>query len=163
MAISKEKKKEICAHITSAIDNSSSVVFVNFHGLSVSDTVGLRKELRRNGVNYVVAKKSLIKRAFVASKSKGEIVPLDGEIALAYGDDLIAPAREIYAFQKKHKGVIQILGGIFEGKIMEQEQMINIAAIPPLQILRAQFVNLINSPIQQFVMALDQIAKTKEV
>jgi len=58
MAISKEKKKEICGNMVFAIDNSSSVVFVNFHGLSVSDTVTLRKELHTNDVNYVVAKKN---------------------------------------------------------------------------------------------------------
>ncbi|MBU0723006.1 50S ribosomal protein L10 [Patescibacteria group bacterium] len=161
MAISKEKKKEICGNMVFAIDNSSSVVFVNFHGLSVSDTVTLRKELHTNDVNYVVAKKTLIKRAFTSSKVTGEIPLLEGEIAVAYGNDLIAPAREIYAFQKKYKGAIQILGGIFEGKVMQQEEMMNIATIPALKVLHAQFVNLINSPIQQFVMALDQIAKTK--
>ena len=44
---------------------------------------------------------------------------------------------------------------------MMKEEMTNIAMIPPMEVLRAQFVNLINSPIQQFVVALDQIAETK--
>ena len=116
MAISKEKKKEIHKKITGAINDSTSMVFVNFHGLSVIDAASLRRELRDNGVGYVVAKKTLIRRAFGDSKIDGEIPALDGELALAYGEDLIAPARGIYDFQKKHKDNIQILGGGFEGK-----------------------------------------------
>ena len=162
MAITKEKKKEIYEKINGVINSSSSMVFVNFHGLSVSNTTSLRKGLRENEVDYVVAKKTIIKRAFEDSKIEGELPTLDGELALAYGEDLITPAREIYNFQKKHKKNIQILGGVFEGKYMGQEEMTNIATIPPMEVLRAQFVNLINSPIQQFVVALDQIAQAKE-
>ena len=162
MAITKEKKKEIYEKITEAINNSTSLVFVNFHGLSVINTTDLRKGLRKNEVDYVVAKKTIIKRAFEDSKIEGELPVLDGELALAYGEDLLAPAREIYNFRKKHKKNIQILGGVFEGKYMGQEEMTNIATIPPLEVLRGQFVNLINSPIQQFVVALDRIAEAKE-
>lgn len=162
MAITKEKKKEIYEKINNAIKDSSSMVFVNFHGLSVSNTTSLRKGLRENEVDYVVAKKTIIKRALEGSKTEGELPDLDGELALAYGKDLLAPAREIHGFQKKHKKNIQILGGVFEGKYMSQEEMTNIATIPPLEVLRAQFVNLINSPIQQLVVALDQVANTKE-
>jgi len=95
---------------------------------------------------------------------------LEGEVGIAYGKDLIAPAREVFAFQNKFKvgkdgkgGGIVILGGIFEGKYMTKEEMLGIALIPPLSILRGMFVNVINSPIQGFVMALDQIAKKQTV
>jgi large subunit ribosomal protein L10 len=76
---------------------------------------------------------------------------------------LTTPAREFYAFQKKYNGNVKIVGGIFEGKYMTVEEMTAIAAIPSQKTLYAQFVNLINSPIQQFVVALDAIAKTKTV
>ena len=162
MAISREKEKGVYDKSSSAINDSTSVVFVNFHGLSVTDTANLRRGLRSDEVGYVVAKKTLVKRAFADSKIEGDIPVLDGELSLAYGKDLIAPARGIHEFQKKHKDSIQIMGGVFEGKYMTKEEMTNIATIPPMEILRAQFVNLINSPIQQFVVALDQIAEAKE-
>jgi ribosomal protein L10 len=74
---------------------------------------------------------------------------------------LSSPAREVYEFQKKYKNSISILGGVFEGKFMDMEAMVSVAQIPGLKTLQAQFVNLINSPIQGFVMALSEIAKKK--
>ena len=159
MAITKEKKKEIYEKVNRAVEDSTSVVFVNFHGLTVSETTGLRKGLRGEGVMYTVAKKTLIGRALSDSKVKGDVPQFEGELALAYGEDLIAPARGIFEFQKKHKKNISILGGIFEGVFMNKEEMTEIATIPPMQVLRGQFVNLINTPIQQFVVVIDQIAQ----
>ena len=70
-------------------------------------------------------------------------------------------AREVYEFQKKYKNSISILGGVFDGKFMSKEEMMGIALIPSQKTLHAMFVNVINSPIQGFVMALDQISKKK--
>jgi len=94
-------------------------------------------------------------------KVEGDIPQLDGELALAYSDDLTAPARGVYDFQKGHKDNVAILGGIFEGKYMNQIAMTEIAMIPPTQVLYGQFVNLINSPIQGLVVALNKIAEKK--
>ena len=98
----------------------------------------------------------------MASKIEGDIPALDGELAVAYGNDPIAPASAIAGFAKKYKDKISILGGMFEGRYMDKPEMITIASIPPLEVLYGQFVNIINSPIQGFVVALDQIAQKKE-
>ncbi|MSR71729.1 MAG: 50S ribosomal protein L10 [Candidatus Taylorbacteria bacterium] len=161
MAISKEKKKGIIENIGKIVKDSSSVVFVNFHGLLMNDTTELRKTLNAKEVGYTVAKKSLTRKAFAGTKIEGEMPALPGELALVYGKDMTAPAREIYAFQKKFDGKITILGGVFEGKYMDKESMMSIALIPSLQTLRAQFVNVINSPIQRLAVALFQIASKK--
>ena len=163
MAITKETKKEIYDKLKGIIKVSPTVVFVNFHGLNVGDTTQLRKNLRDENVSYLVAKKTLVKKALGESSVEGEIPNLDGELALAYGEDLIAPARGVYEFQKKFKDQISILGGIFEGACADQTKMLAIAKIPPRQTLRGQFVNLINSPIQGLVIALDQIADKREI
>ena len=94
-----------------------------------------------------------------SKKIEGTMPELPGELGLAYGKDLVTPAREVFEFQKKFKDSISILGGIFEGRFMSKEEMLSIALIPPTKTLQAMFVNVINSPIQGFVMALDQIAK----
>ena len=161
MAISKEKKEKIYSNIKEAVNKAQSVVFVNFHGLGVGETTALRRKLREDDVNYVVAKKTLIKRALDDMNPEGEMTKLDGELALAYSEDLTAPARGVYDFQKGHKDNISILGGVFEGKYMDQVAMTEIAAIPSTQVLYGQFVNLINTPIQQLVVALDKIAEKK--
>lgn len=162
MSQNKENKKEIVSNLKEIFKGAKSLVFVNFHGLKVSQSSELRKNLRKEGLNYLVAKKTLIKKALEGAPLKGDIPALDGEVALAYGNDLISPSREVYEFQKKNKENISILGGIFDGEYKNQEEMTSIASIPTTQVLYGQFVNLINSPIQGFVMVLNEIAKQKE-
>jgi len=157
----KTKKTEIIKNLEKEIAESQGVVFVNFHGLNVVDETVLRRDLRNQEVSYRVSRKTLLKRA-LTGKATGEIPELPGEIAVAYSSvDQIAPAREIYNFQKTHKGLLSILGGIFNGKFVPGAKMQKIAMIPTREILYAQFVNLINSPIQRFAVVLDAIAKSK--
>lgn len=162
MAISKDKKQAIMAELKDAVANSQSIVFTNFHGLSVQAVSELRGRMVENDVRYKVAKKTLIKKAFEAGDIAGTMPSLDGEIALAYGDDLIAPAREAYNFQKDHEDNFMIVGGVFEGRYMDKEEMMEIATIPGQKTLYGMFANVINSPIQGFVSALHQIAEAKE-
>lgn len=161
MAITKEKKEEICKKVEDIVKDFSTVVFVNFHGLNVVDTTQLKNSLRGEGSFYTVIKKTLAKKVLQDSSIEGEIPELDGELALAYSKDQIAPARGVYEFQQKHKENISILGGIFEGIYVDKDKMSSIAQIPPLQTLRAQFVNIINSPIQGLVISLSKIADKK--
>jgi len=159
MPISKSKKKEIIQSVSDIMKDAKAVVFFNFKGFNVKNTIEMRRKLREAKVGYLVAKKTLAKRAFDEAKITGEIPNMVGETAMAYSIDLTAPAREVYNFQKKFKDNLSIVGGIFDGKYMSKEEMMAIALIPSQQTLYAQFVNVINSPIQGFVMALDAIAK----
>ena len=161
MAKTKQQKVEILERIKDAIANAASVVFVNFHGLGVSETNEMRNALKDEGVKYFVSKKTLIHRALEDAKIPGDTPVLDGEVAIAWGNDLIAPARGLRTFAKKHEGKISILGGIFERRLIGKDEMTVIASIPPLKTLYAQFANVIHSPIQGFVMALGQIAEKK--
>ena len=161
MARTKAQKKEIVEKLDQIMKDAKSLVFVNVHGLKVSDSTAMRRALKKEGVGFFVAKKTLTARALDDQKYAGEMPALVGEFGLAYGVDLIAPARGVYEFQKKFKDQIAIQGGVFESKYMTKDEMIAIAAIPPLDTLRGMFVNVINSPIQGFVMALSEIAKKK--
>lgn len=145
--------------LSSTIKDAESVVFANFHGLSVDDANRMRREFREKGVGYKVFKKTLAKRAFADSGIKGELPEWEGELAIAWGDDPVVPAGSIYAFQKELDGAVSITGGVFEGEYKDKEGMMEIALIPPMETLRAMFVNLINSPIQGFVVALNEIAQ----
>ncbi len=161
MAINKAKKSEIYSHLKEIVKGKGSHVFVNFHGLTVSEATNIRRTLRQEGVGYFVSKKTLAKKAFVESGITGEFPELSGELAIAYGEDAIAPAREVLKFQKTLKDKVTILGGVFENHFTTAEEMKVIASIPSQQVLYGQFVNLINSPIQRFVTVLDQIAEKK--
>ena len=159
MARTKEQKKEIVAKLETLMAGAKSLVFVNIHGLKVADATAMRRKLKTDKVGLFVAKKSLTARALDSKKYAGTSPALSGEFALAYGADLVAPARGVYEFQGKFKDKVSIMGGVFEGKYMDREEMLAIAAIPPLDTLRGMFVNVINSPIQGLVMALSEIAK----
>jgi len=160
MAITKEKKKEILSKLEGIKNDSETVVFVGFNGLTVSDSTAMRNKLREEGVGYFVAKKTLIKRALEDSY-KGEVPELEGEVALAYSADAISPAQNVREFEKKHAENISILGGIFQGVYKTKEEMTEIASIPALPVLRGMFVNVINAPIQGLAVALNQIAEKK--
>lgn len=161
MALTKQKKVDIVAKLSSALKDVQSVVFVHFKGLSVADTSAMRKELRKRDVGYTVAKKTLMRRALSSLKTEGEMPELPGEVAIVYGVDPVVPASSIAEFAKQHTDSLAIVGGIFEGRYMSQSEMRTIASIPPMQVLRGMFVNVINSPIAGFVIALDAIAKKK--
>jgi large subunit ribosomal protein L10 len=162
MAISKQKKGEIVDKLGKAIKDAKSLVFVNFHGLKVSDSTNLRRALKSEGVSFQVSKKTLTKRVLDAEKFEGAQPELDGELAMAWGEDLIAPARGVYAFAKKFPEGLKILGGVFEGRYMSKAEMEGIATIPSTDTLRGMFVNIINSPIQRFAIALNEVAKKNQ-
>ncbi len=163
MAISKEKKASIIAGLKEVLAKAKSVVFVNFRGLKVSDANSLRRQLREKEVGYTVAKKTLIRRALEGTGWAGQAPELEGEIALAYGSDSLAPAKGVYRFSQQVKDNLKIVGGVFEGKYMEAEMMLELARIPDRQELYGKLVFILNSPIQKIVMALDQIAKKQAV
>lgn len=163
MALTKDKKAEILEKLR-GIAKKDSLVFVNFHGLSVAETTKMRQALHEAGVSYFVTKKTLINKAFGESDVAGTLPSLDGEVALAWteGDDVTGPAREVYTFQKQFDGSISILGGVFEKTFRDKVGMEEIATIPSIDVLRGMFVNVINSPIQGFAMLIKAKADSME-
>jgi large subunit ribosomal protein L10 len=162
MAITKQKKIEIVDKFKMAVSSAVSLVFVNFHGLTVVDSTKLRKALKSKSIGYTVGKKTLIKRALDETKTEGELPSLDGEVAVVYGKDPIEPAREIFAFLKEHKDKMKILGGVFEGKYMDALAMTEIATIPPKEVLYGKLVYMFANPVRGLAIALSEIAKSKE-
>jgi large subunit ribosomal protein L10 len=116
-------------------------------------------------VKYTVVKKTLLKKALTAKNYVGDMPELPGEVAYAYlteGEDITAPARGMQAFVKKFKEKLTFLGGVLEGKYLSQKQIVAVATIPAIPVLRGMFVNIINSPIQRFAIALGEVSKSKQ-
>ena len=162
MAITKAQKEGINNKLSTLLVDSATTVFVSFKGLPVEKNNTLRKALKANDADYYVAKKTLIKRAMDASQVPGTQPDLgDGMVAVAYGSDPMAPAREVFSFSKEHQDTIEIMGGIFEGTFKTREEMMEIATIPGMDTLRGMFANVINSPLARFAVVLNQVAETK--
>lgn len=156
----KSKKEEMIKELEGVIKGSESLVFVNFHGMKVSDETVLRRSLRGSGVGYKVSRKTLLGRA-LKGKAEGEVPELAGEVAIAYSKDQIASPREIYNFQKTHKGILNILGGIFEGKFVGKEMMMELATIPSKEVLLSKIAFLLKSPMQRLAIAVNEVSKKK--
>ena len=155
MPKTRKQKEESVSTLRKTLDGAASLVFVGFTKLKVADERQLRKNLRESGVSYTVAKKTLLKRAI---EGLGE---LPGQVALAWGSDPVMPAKGIAEFGKKHEGTISILGGIFEGKMVDALRMKEIASIPSRQSLLSMLANVLNSPLQRVAIALSEVAKKK--
>lgn len=162
MALTKTKKEEIINDLTAVLSSATSIVFAHFKNLSVKDATELRNKLKEEQVQYRVVKKTLLRKA-IGDKFSGEMPNLEGEIAVAWGtQDAIAPARGIHEFAKTHKGMISIVGGVFEGTFADMAKMQSVATIPSKEVLYAQFAFLIRSPLQKFAIAISEISKSKE-
>jgi large subunit ribosomal protein L10 len=159
MAITRQKKEEVVAKVRDIAGKAKTIVFANFKGLTVAEQNEMRKALRAQSVGYTVAKKTLVRRGLEAANYTGEVPVLEGEIAIAYGEDELAPARELATFVKKFTDHLAFAGGVFGGKYVSREEITSIAAIPGMDALRAQFVQLINSPIQRFAVVLNAKAE----
>ena len=72
---------------------------------------------------------------------------------------MTSPARLVHEFGKKFVEKLSIVGGIFEGKLVDASHMQMIATIPPLATLQAMFAQVINSPRQRFAVVLSEVAK----
>ena len=162
MAITKQKKEEILSKVRDIVAGAKTIVFVNFHSLTVAEERTIRAALREENVGYTVAKKTLIRIALSEKGFTGEMPSLDGEVALAYAEDEIAPARAIATFVKKYPEHLSMLGGIFAGAYVDKAGITSISAIPGMETLRAQFVQLINSPLQRFAVVLNAKAEKGE-
>ena len=162
MALTKAEKTAVLNNFNTIVKDAASIVFLHIKGITVNEINGLRSTLRANNGGYSVAKKTLLTKALNDSSVAGDMPTISGgSLAIAYGSDLIAPAREIFSFKKKYNDLITVVGGVFDGKYMTAAEMQAIAEIPEPQVLRGMFVNVINSPIQGMVIALSKIAEKK--
>ena len=161
MPITKKQKGEMLEGLKENIKKSDIVMFVNFHGLSVNLSSQLRRALKKIGTGYLVAKKTLIRKALESMGMAGEMPNLEGEVAMAYSSvEPLSSAKELHQFAKKNK-IFKILGGIFEKRFIAKERVLELANIPPRNELLGRLVGSIYSPVSSFVRVLDKIKESK--
>ncbi len=158
-----ENKKAVVEALTSKIKESTSVVFLDYKGITVAQDTELRKQFREAGVEYTVVKNTLTR---FATKNIGydfdEV--LNGTTAMAYTTgDPIAPARVACEFTKKNKGVkLSIKGGVVEGSVLTDAQLNSFGELPSKNALVASVLGTFLAPISSLAFVLDQIRIQKE-
>jgi len=166
MALTKEQKTKQVNDIKEKVANQKSMVFVDFNKVPSKDMFELRKNLKAEGCNLKIAKKTLVRVAFGQSnisfwnKIKSSI---PGQLALVLGiEDEIAPARIANKFAKDHTS-FKILGGIFENRFIEKEKVLVLANLPSRNELLSRLVGSLSSSMTSFVRVLDKVRESKEI
>ena len=154
------EKQAIVASLTEKLQGAAAGVLVDYKGITVSEDTALRAELRKNNVEYAVVKNTLLRFA-VNNCGMNELDDLlSGTTSLAIcNDDPVAPARIVNDFAKKMGDRFSIKGGFMEGKVMPLSEVMALAEIPPLPILRAQVLGTMLAPISGLACVLKQIAE----
>ena len=162
MAINKSKKAELIAKYSEILNNSQTVVYVNFKNFPVKMQDILRKEAIKDNINYTVVKKTLWDLASNSTSIKGDKMTGDAEMAVLYSsEDNMSPIRLAYQTSKSNKESFSIIGGIFDKEYKDKTFMMSMATIPSREVLLSQLAFLLKSPIQRFAIAINEVSKTK--
>ena len=158
-----ESKKAVVEALSGKIKESTSVVFVDYKGITVAQDTELRKQFRDAGVEYSVVKNTLTN---FAAKDCGydfsEV--LNGTTAMASTTgDPIAPARIVCEFAKKNKlKTLSIKGGVVEGSVLSADQLNKFGELPSKAALVGQVLGTFLAPLSSLACVLDQIREQKE-
>lgn len=153
------KKREIVDSLSEKLKSSCAGVLVEYKGINVEDDTKLRKSLRESGVEYLVTKNTLIKRA-VENVGLEDIAPvLKGTTALAISkDDYVAASKILCDFAKEHD-FFKIKSGYIDGKVIEKEEVLRLSKLPSREVLVSQVLRGLNGPITGLATALSGIMK----
>ncbi len=156
-----ESKKAVVDTLTGKIKEASSVVFVDYKGITVAQDTDLRKQFRDAGVEYSVVKNTLTRFA-VKNVGYDFDEVLNGTTAMASTTgDPIAPARIVCEFAKKNKNALTIKGGVVEGSVLTADQLNGFGELPSKNALVAQVLGTFLAPISSLAFVLDQIREQK--
>lgn len=171
--VRRDEKVIQIADVADRLGRAATVVMVDYRGLNVSQMTELRKRLRDVGVEFKVAKNTLVLRAASQKGIDGLEEYLVGPIALAFGyDDPVAPAKVLSSFIKEFRKAT-IKGGVLEGQVVSAEAIKQLSDLPPREVLIAQvvggiaapltgLVTVLNGTMRNLVYALDAIREQKE-
>lgn len=148
MPVTKAQKSEILKKIDEKFGKAKAVYFSQNKGLPVKKISELRKKLYKEGIDLMVAKKTLL-RLSAKNHNLPEIPNelMEGAISAAFSyGDVVSPARVLYQFSKENEN-LQLLGGVVEGRILTKAEAKELAMLPSREVLLAKLVGTMKAPI----------------
>ncbi len=149
------QKQEYVDALSEKLKNAIAGVVVDYKGITVADDTKLRKELREAGVEYMVVKNTMLRRA----ADKADLSELDGilkgstALAVSQSDHVVA-AKVLCKYADKSNS-FSVKGGFIEGKVVDTAQIAELSKMPPKEVLLAQALSGFNAPITGFVGVLN--------
>lgn len=151
-----EKVAEV-ERLREMFERSSAVILADFRGIDVKGMLALRRKLRGADASFRVVKNTLLKRAAQGLPAEPLVENLEGPTAVAYTEgDAVGVAKVLSDFARESK-VLKIKGGIAEGCIMDQDQLRDLASLPPRQVLIGQLVGSLQSPISSLIWTMERL------
>ena len=150
----KAQKKSLIKDWSEKIKTAKAVVFSNFKGFPVKEMMAIRKELRNEGVEMKVLKKTLMTLALKDAGLEIDAKKMEGQISIAVSqNDEIAAAKIVFKAAKANEN-LKIVGGLLGQKEMTAQEVNALATLPSKEQLLAKLVGSINAPISGFVNVL---------
>ena len=145
------KKEEIVAELSGKKDKARAMIFTNYEGLTHRQIEDLKKGIKAFDAEFVVAKNSLLQKTMTDIK---EVEGLEGPTGTIFAySDVLEPLKQL-AKTIKQLSLPTIKFGILDGKTVTSEDILKIASLPSRDVLIAQFIGGLKSPISGFHRAL---------
>lgn len=154
------QKEAVVDELSKKMADSSSVVVVEYRGLSVDEVTELRRLLRAEDVEMKVYKNTLAQLTAKGLGYDGLLETLTGPNALAFGKDQVAAARVLADFAKKHDKLV-LKNGVVDGAVVDQATIQTLASLPNKEGMLARFASTLNAPVIKFAMTIKALAEAK--
>jgi len=169
----KSEKEQVVAEVTEVVRKASGMYLTDFQGLTVAEVTELRREFRKSGIDYKVAKNTLIRRALKGLEGfDGVVDKLVGPTGVAYAyDDPISPAKIIKKFADKYTK-LGLKAAVVEKRVYDGSRLAELSSMPGRTESMAAIVGCIQSPlaavpgvvnavIRELVSVIGEIEKKK--
>ncbi len=155
--MNREQKAAVIEEIAAQINESEAVYAVDYRGITVAQAAELRGKLREADAILRVVKNTLTIRAADAAGAEALKPMLEGPTALTFArGDAAAAAKAVFDYART-TGLLPFKGGTLNGAGLAPEQVQSIARLPTRDILNAQFVNIVASPLTGLVTSLSNL------
>jgi len=152
--LTKKQKEEVIKELADKIKRQKSLIFTDAKGVKVKDVQKIRKELKKLEGEYRVAKKTLMEIALKKEGKEMDLSQFNGSLASSFGyKDPISLIKVLAKLAKENEN-FKILGGMVEGRVLSVAEIKALSKIPSREILLAQLVGSIKSPINGFANVL---------
>ena len=156
------KKAQQVSEVAEQFKNATSVVVVDYLGITVEQATNLRTELRNAGVQFAVVKNGILSRAAKEAGLEGMDDIFKGPSAVAFSnDDVIAPAKILADFAKKVEA-LEIKAGVIEGKVSSKEEIEALAKLPNREGLLSMLLSVLQAPVRNTALAIKAVADQKD-
>jgi len=154
LAITREQKEKLVAQYKDILNRNTALIFTEYSGLSVKELEELRGRIREIGGEFYVVKNTLAKRAIEDIGLPQLEGGLDGPTAIGVTDeDVTGLAKAIVDLARATK-VVQVKGAVIDGEIFDSARVKILAALPPMPVIQAQLLSVLQAPASQIARAL---------